>query len=81
VRTTTIAEKDFFFRTDTCLKDDINILYTGRLDVAKGLRELVKAVAILRNNKFKIKLHFASWEDDPKKPVEHCFLDSPRKPF
>ena len=70
VRTTTISEQDFFYRKDTCLNALINVLYTGRLDPAKGLRELVRATAVLSREGYKLNLHLAAWEDDTNKPIE-----------
>jgi len=70
IKTTTITDSDFFYRDDTCLNEEINVLYTGRLDVAKGLRELINACVILVQEQIDLKLHFAAWEDDPNKPIE-----------
>lgn len=70
IRTTTISDRDFNYRKDTCHNEEINILYTGRLDLAKGLKELVKATSILRREGVMINLHMAAWEDDPQKPIE-----------
>ena len=70
VRTTTIKEKDFYYRNDTCQDELINVLYTGRLDPAKGLRELVKATGVLSREGYKLNLHLAAWEDDTSKPIE-----------
>ena len=70
VRTTSISEKDFFYRVDTCISNTINILYTGRMDLAKGLRELVQATCELIKEGYEILLHFAAWEEDKNKPIE-----------
>lgn len=78
VRTTTISGHDFFYRTDTCHNDVINILYTGRLDPAKGLRELVRATAMLTREGYKVNLHMAAWEDDPRKPTERLLRQMAR---
>jgi len=78
VRTTTITDKDFFYRADTCMNDEINILYTGRLDITKGLRELLNAVCILVKEHFNLNLHFAAWEDNPAKPVEKLLSEIAR---
>jgi len=70
VRTTTISKADLYHRELTCDKDEIKLLYTGRLDLAKGLRELLKATAILVEKNINASLHLVAWEDDPKKPIE-----------
>lgn len=46
-RTTTLSEKDFFLREDTCLQPSVRLLYTGRITQAKGLLDMVEAVAML----------------------------------
>jgi len=70
VRTTTLSNKDFYMRKSTCLDNEIKLLYTGRLDIAKGLRELIKATAILHKQQVNVSLHLVAWEDDTKKPTE-----------
>ena len=46
-RTTTLSEADFFVRADTCQQRPIHLLYTGRMDRAKGLLEMLQALEIL----------------------------------
>lgn len=70
VQTTTLSSSDFYYREDTCNKQEINILYTGSFSFAKGLRELIEAFEILRKEQFNVKLNFVGWEYDPAKPVE-----------
>ena len=70
IKTTTLTSNDFYNRRDTCINKDINILYTGRIDEAKGLFELVKAFQKIKIRKSNALLHFVGWEDDNKKPVE-----------
>lgn len=70
VRTTTLSEGDFYFREDTCQNDEINILYTGRISFAKGLRELVEAFAIINRKRDNVILNFVGWDYDLSKPVE-----------
>ncbi len=71
IRTTTLTEKDFFERTDTCQSAPYNVLYTGRFDFAKGLRELLEASAALMAKGLPIRLHLGGWEDTPGKPVTY----------
>lgn len=54
IKTTTISDSDFFYRADTCVKPTIEILYTGRLDLAKGLFELIEAISYLRMEGFNV---------------------------
>ncbi len=49
VKTTTLSKEDFFYRTDTFLQPTKRILYTGRINFQKGLRELISAVTLLEN--------------------------------
>jgi glycosyltransferase involved in cell wall biosynthesis len=68
--TTTIMESDFYEREDTCKKKPINLLYTGRIDPAKGLFELVEATALLKNLGYDVILHLVGWEHGGGKKVE-----------
>ena len=63
VRTTTLNLSDFFYREDTCLSKEINILYTGRIDPAKGIFELIRATKDLIVLGYEVKTHIVGWED------------------
>lgn len=60
-RTTTLSEEDFYIREDTCQNLPIRLLYTGRMDRAKGLFEMVEAVQILRQQGQDVMLDFVGW--------------------
>lgn len=47
IRTTTLSQKDFYQRKDTCLEDPVRLLFTGRLSVSKGVLDIVLAVSQL----------------------------------
>lgn len=47
VRTTTLGENDFFERQDTCGVSPYHLLYTGRIDRAKGMLDMIEALALL----------------------------------
>ncbi|MBN1449922.1 MAG: glycosyltransferase family 4 protein [Anaerolineales bacterium] len=47
IQTTTLTKADFYEREDTCATTPIRLLYTGRIVRAKGLFEMVDAVAWL----------------------------------
>lgn len=76
INTSSITEADFFSREDTCGGGDVRLLYTGRFDLAKGLRELVEAVALLRKKDVQVSLHLVGWEDYPHKPVENLLMEN-----
>jgi glycosyltransferase involved in cell wall biosynthesis len=63
IKTTTLQPSDFFFREDTCQSDTINILYTGRLDLSKGLIEMIESLSLLRQSGINAFLHFVGWEE------------------
>lgn len=74
IKTTTISENDFFFREDTCLNNKINILYTGRFDLAKGMLEILESIAILNEKKIEIIVNFVGWEDNFEKKTQNFLL-------
>jgi len=74
VSTTTLSKDDFFFREDTCTGGQVKLLFTGRYDPAKGLKELIEATSLLRQQQCDVSLHLVGWEDDPAKPVERYLM-------
>ncbi len=62
IKTTTLLRSDFFSRTDTCVNETIQLLYTGRIDMAKGLSELLDALAFLIQKNIKTHLNIVGWE-------------------
>jgi glycosyltransferase involved in cell wall biosynthesis len=71
IKTTTLTADSFYTRQDTCQNNEIRILYTGRINFQKGLRELIEAVALL-TKKFNLKIDVVGWED----PGTFSFKDS-----
>lgn len=69
IKTTTLADADFYVRQDTCDKEIIRLLYTGRIDLLKGLRELIGAVAEIKKTNNKVVLDIVGWENDKETPV------------
>jgi glycosyltransferase involved in cell wall biosynthesis len=70
VYTTTLRDFDFYLREDTCQSDKIKLIFTGRIDWAKGLRELMEAFSIIHEKYTNIELHFIGWEDDNELPIQ-----------
>ncbi len=62
IKTTTLTASDFFERIDTCIGDKIELLYTGRIDKAKGLFELIEATSLLIKTGYQCKLNIVGWE-------------------
>lgn len=60
-RTTTLNDTDFFEREDTCRNRPIRLLYTGRMDRAKGLFEMVEAINILVQRGQDVVLDLVGW--------------------
>ena len=70
VPTSSFTRDDFYERLDTCSGDIINILYTGRLDLQKGLVELLHSMSELKESFDNIHLHIVGKEYEKKKTVE-----------
>lgn len=62
-RTTTLTKDDFFVREDTCQNRPIHLLYTGRMDPAKGLLDMVKALSLMVQQGFDVVLDFVGWPE------------------
>lgn len=62
VKTTTLSQSDFYKRENTCEGNVIHILYTGRINYQKGLRELIESIAKLKNE-YKLHLNIVGWEE------------------
>ncbi len=63
VKTTTLTQKDFFKRADTCEGKTIELLYTGRIDPTKGIEDIIGAIDILRKKGIdNIRFNLVGWE-------------------
>ena len=62
-RTTTLTKDDFYIREDTCQNRPIHLLYTGRMDPAKGLVDMVKALSLLVHEGEDVVLDFVGWPE------------------
>ena len=62
-RTTTLSQDDFYKREDTCQNYPIHLLYTGRMDPAKGLLDMVQALAILVEDGEDLVLDLVGWPE------------------
>ena len=72
VRTTTISKADFYERSDSFDPTDkeINLLFTGRISITKGVLDVIVLASHLVKEGRKVKVHFVGWEDNPDRPVE-----------
>jgi glycosyltransferase involved in cell wall biosynthesis len=75
VNTTTLSNFDFYVREDTCHSNKINLLYTGRIDLNKGLVELIKATKLLIDENLYVILNIVGWENNSNKPIEKFLID------
>lgn len=62
VKTTTLSKSSFYHRKDTCTGDVVRLIYTGRIDPAKGIEEMMEAMDILLP-KYNLELHLVGWEE------------------
>ncbi len=62
-RTTTLTIDDFFKREDTCLSLPVKLLFTGRIDQAKGVLDLVEVVSLLVRQGDNVVLDLVGWPD------------------
>lgn len=74
IRTTTLTATDIVYREDVLQGNSLNLLYTGRLDRAKGLFELFQAFVIIQQQYPQGRLHYVGWEEHPDKPIEQELL-------
>jgi len=63
-RTTTLTKEDFFVRENTCQDRPIHLLYTGRMDPAKGLLDMVKSLGLLVQLGEDVVLDFVGWPEE-----------------
>ena len=72
-RTSTLTIDDFFEREDTCQKRPIHLLYTGRMDPAKGLLDMVQALSLLVNQGNDVCLDFVGWPEGTSDILEQIY--------
>jgi glycosyltransferase involved in cell wall biosynthesis len=65
VFSSTLEEDEFFVRDDTCTGPEATILYTGFLRWAKGLEDLLQAVANLVHDGRRVRLRLVGSGDPP----------------
>lgn len=69
VRTTTLSTDDFFHREDTCLGDEVHLIYAGRIEPTKGMEDVLHAMQQLKIPDKKVVLNLVGW--DPSEDDAH----------
>lgn len=57
ITTTTVKADDLYYRTDTCKRFPIRLLFVGRLDRQKGLSDIAQATIKLNRKGMDVRLH------------------------
>lgn len=70
VKTTTLREEYFYKKPSIVFQDPIRLLFTGRVEPAKGLIELFEAGKRLIDAGKDIQIDIVGWENNPEKPFE-----------
>jgi glycosyltransferase involved in cell wall biosynthesis len=63
---TSLVSKDYIVEVDECKKlqkGHLKIIYVGRLDLSKGLIELIEGVKLLESNNVNFNLEIIGWDD------------------
>lgn len=81
IKTTTLSKNDFYYRKDTCLKNDIHLLCVGRIEKPKGVEEVYEAFKLLStsNLQYDFHLHFVGWETKDSERYKQLFLSDATK--
>jgi glycosyltransferase involved in cell wall biosynthesis len=71
ISTSLVSQSDLNNKVyDGCFHDTITILYVGRIDMAKGINELIKSVPLIeKSTKYNICLNIVGWDDTKDKSV------------
>ena len=79
MRTTTLSQDDFYKREDTCDSPPYHLLYTGRIERAKGVLQLVDAVALLVQNGYDLILDLVGWATQSDAILDEIFALADQK--
>lgn len=79
IKTSTLTASDFHQKATTALNHPIQLLYTGRIEIAKGLNELLEAMSQLIQKGRNIHLNIVGWENNPEKLFEQQLLEKAKQ--
>jgi len=48
IKSTTLSDRNFYYREDTCNSKKIKLLFSGRLSETKGIMDILESIAILK---------------------------------
>lgn len=69
-RTTTLKQEDIYFRIDNSLNTPIRLLFSGRIEIEKGILEIIDAVSELVKQGEEVIIEFVGWSQDESKTRE-----------
>lgn len=70
ISTTILDENDLKYRTNACENEHIQLLYTGRIDISKGLADVLEAMSMLLQKGVKTTFHVVGWEEGSSQVVD-----------
>lgn len=66
-RTTTLKQEEIYIRNDNSLNTPIKLLFSGRIELEKGILEIIDAVSKLVETGEDVILEFVGWSQDEQK--------------
>jgi glycosyltransferase involved in cell wall biosynthesis len=78
IRTTTLRTADIYRVDDRCTGDEINVLFTGRIEKGKGILEITEAIGTLNQQGKNVKLNIVGWAD-PKDNIMNLIAETGAK--
>jgi glycosyltransferase involved in cell wall biosynthesis len=63
ISTTILSDKSLHYREDSCTSKTINLLYSGRIEVGKGLLDVLYALKMYDGEHHKVVLNIVGWEE------------------
>lgn len=62
IRTTTLNQDDFFKRDDTCLNQNVHLMYAGRIEPTKGIEDILNAMVLMKDEAQTLVLNLVGWD-------------------